>query len=1110
MRCYSCIFRNPVWAVSLLGAAVLPVFLSAVPRQYLTLEEAEPADSVRLSNHYDFPVRDYVPIPMRRGEDGETEFSALSRQILDGALEAHYLPVQAVFEEGEDLGRAWIEVYLRPGESRTYQLEPTGGGNRWTALEVSVESEFPGGLPAEVTIDGSHRVALFDLGLVEIFEDLDGLPDNRENRLREAVKEVVSERRDTGDKSFEQLERQAGSVRSQWVYEGNLAGANDYGLRVTYAFYSSGSVEVEVRLSPREISRDTGYLALAKLVDADPDEKATIRWKGKQLELDRGEASPPRTNRMHSWSRDVNWLGLRDEGEGMTRAILADFAPNLTRFHEDRYRNANDYLVNEYVVGTDDGWAMLSEIARENAMSNYIPSSYVIPETGEEVVMNFRILPPDDVGMRRVDEAFIGYAGYRSVRRFEEALHYDFGVDGVRFGTNYFPHSTFGENFEHWRSAGLRGDRWWPVFGDSWRFFKDGIRRDLRIARSLGLDWIRIHHFDGDIDRADYLLSAEGEWMLEYLDFLVRTAEKTGLRLFLDFALSPEDAARVAEKYGETIRFFEIQNEALLLGITPGRADYWKEVGRKIREVRPDASVFVTGGPMFTSLYDRLEQLGVEADAIGQHAYVDRRQAPEYVKDIALGVGGYATGLGKMPLNSEFNWRMITRDSEQEQADHFYEITDNLLSQRALPLLLQFQFIETLAVPPRTRGALRHYELLRLDRTPKPQAGAFTRLVREYSVPEHRIRQFDLSMPSVDVTPGELFMLPVTVTNYSGRRQQLVTRPVLPDGFTSETPDELVFELPAYEQATIRRQVRAGDAIAPGVYHFFEEVDWNDERHYAWGQAHHRKSPRLDLDSAVLEGVVYAGGIEFLDAVDLSGFKTVVFGKDAPALEVDWALYLYNTLRSATGARMSRHRHDQVDAELKKQNLLLLGRSESNPLIAELEEKTGLPVDPGTLSEGEGAVMMVESPFQEDRKILLVTGGDARGVEKASSDLIFRYWRHAKEAVSFREGMDPVESEWYAVEEPERPGSAHLVIEGPAEARVGDEVRFAVLTATEPPSPAGEIRVRAVTNDGTEIDLGTTGSSGELSHRFEQAGDYRVELSGDRAGEGVVIQVRNN
>lgn len=71
------------------------------------------------------------------------------------------------------------------------------------------------------------------------------------------------------------------------------------------------------------------------------------------------------------------------------------------------------------------------------------------------------------------------------------------------------------------------------------------------------------------------------------------------------------------------------------------------------------------------------------SDAVGQHAYVDRREMPDHFRDIAVSLGGYATRTGRLPLNSEYNWRMITRETEESQAERFREISENLLSPRA-------------------------------------------------------------------------------------------------------------------------------------------------------------------------------------------------------------------------------------------------------------------------------------------------------------------------------------------------------------------------------------------------------------------------------------------
>jgi|GEM_PF-6292087 len=982
----------------LVAALAAAVSAFAIPTDYLPRDEHPQVSGLRVSNNHTFPIRETVAVRLSPELAAEGDrLLAVSHSVVGGTVEAHYLPVQVVEATDGNGAMAWVDVQLRPAESRTYQFQSMGGGAGSEAMP-QITSTFPSGLPHRIEA-GGRQTELFDLALLEIFDGLDRFPARREEAVRAAWEQAQR-------LSFDQESFTGGTVLSTMIYRSRPAGENEYQVEVRYQISESGTCDIEITLQAGSTRRERGYLALAKVWPATGGQAVTVRWKGERLEIQPGASSPPRTNRMHSWGRDVNWLALGEGGDLATRSILAAFSPNLTRSHNNRYFPANDYLINEYVFGDADGWVMLSEIARENEMQNYVPHTFVLPTPEEPIEIRIRALPAGRHNLDAVDASFTSFAGYQRRSIEGEDLHISFGVPGVSFGTSYFPHSTFGENFEFWRSAGLEGDRWWPRFGANWRHFQPDIERDMRIANAMGLDWIRIHHFDAPDFRRDFLSTADGAWMAEYLDFMARTARDTGLRLFLDFSVSPADARLVAERWGDVIGFYEMQNEVLLRGAFEDRIDYWRDVRQSIREVQPEAPVFVTGGPQFYSVYERLDQLGLEVDAVGQHAYVDARQSPGFVRDVALSLGGYAARTGRVPLNSEYNWRMITRETELDQARHFFEIYDNFLSQRSVPLLLQFQFIETLAVAPHTRGAQRHYEPLRLDRTPKMQANAFHEIIQRYSRPDHRNKVVQATMSLFRLSPGEEVTVPVMLTNRSNRTLEITRRGIAPEGIELLGEEETITLRPRQSHSA-DRVLRAPADLAPGFYHLFEEIRFEDTVRYAWSFGSHRAQPRLDLEAGTLEGVRYAPDMEQLNEIDLSSIRHIVFGFEAPALEVDWALYIYNTLRAATGTDIHRWADDQLTEDQRRRSLLLVGNQNSNALIAQWAE--ALPLDPLELPEGEGAVVVMQHPEEQGRFVVLITGSDDQGVQRAASDFVFRYWRHAKDATTFRSGMAPPE-----------------------------------------------------------------------------------------------------
>jgi hypothetical protein len=1069
-------------------------------------------EKLQVSNHYSFPIREPISFAISSALLSDPE-QGLQAVIRGGERHGEIIPVQvaadADSEETNGQRIATMEIELAPGESNLYTFIARGSKKSDSSKNNHLESpeildNFPSGLPRQVRLHSGKELSLFDIRTFEIVDSADLKETSNPSDLQRLLHRLSMQESQAlllADSDSETYTLQAsakGPVKSKLTYSGRVTHQNEYELTVEYTFYSKGIVDVAVLMERAAGNHDKGYLGVIKDLRADSNETATMRWKGDLHELNWGANSFTGFVRSHFWGRDVSWLAVSDY-KGLSRALLADFVPGLSRKNSDGiYRPVNDFLVNELVLGHNQGWQMVSAISGANPQQpNYIRESHVLPASGEKIRLNYRYLTSVE-NVDAANQAFNTYAGYRSAQSGDGNLVIDFGVKEVSFGTSYFPHSTFGENFEYWKSAGLSGERWWPVF-KNWHYFKEDIKRDMRIARAMGLDLIRIHHFDAPRFEGSYLKSEAGAWMLEYLDFMVSTAEASGLKIFLDFRLSPEDAKMVAEKYGQTIRFFEMENETLLLGVRDEQPDRWTAVRNGIKEVDPKLPVFVTGGPNFQSLYERLDDLDVTVDAIGQHAYVDGRQVPENVKDSAIALGGYASRKGKIPLNSEYNWRFITRETEQQQADHFEEIYESFLSQRAVPILLQFQFNETFAVPPKNRGALRHYEVLRSDRTLKPQGKAYMEIIRRYAAADHPARVLEIEIPRMEISDGDTFTLPVTIRNLSDRELMLETKALLPAGFSmDDSSKETKLQLMPGQTQIIEREVKVEEGLRPGFYHLFEEIRYDNEIFFGWGHAANRKSPKLNLSRAPLEGVRYVGGTQSLNEIDLSDLNTVLFGADAHSLEVDWALYLYNSLRSSTGAPIQRFSDldDEVD-ELLGGNLLFIGNQRSNTLIQQIEKK--LKVDPQSISAGEGLIQVIDSPFAHGKKILIVSGKDPQGIQKAASDLLLRYWQYAKDAASFREGMGSVVSDWISVK-PDKGDAGMLLIKGPIEGRAGEELRFTIMDTAEPPSPSPNQKLIAVSEDGVQLSIGQSDDSGEITYTFQNAGIFDLKVVG-RDGE---------
>jgi hypothetical protein len=1079
--------------------------LPDVPPPLVALRDAEPASEITLVNNHDFPTRELFSIPV----SAASENAALAAVPANAQGGAGAVPLQ-LRREGNRV-YAWLDVPLAAGASARYTIRPAGASTAASAkLQVAVSETFESGLPKEFTLDGK-RLPSFDLLIVETVTALNKFQDKREDKVRAAFAESVRDNK----LRFRQTAVSAGAALAEFCYEGEGGRFNDYTLRVVHRVRADGAIDTAVTVGTRKIRAKETYLAIAKIFPGTAGAGAVVDWKGEKHDLPPGGASPQRTLRTQNWTRDVNWFGLVSNVPGtLARPLVAAYTPNLARIDDrDTLRNANDFLVDEVALCTDEGWALLSEISRgQPVVKSYVTTYFVPPATDETVALKFRSLPPGAHTPQSLDNTLVAFAGYQGARVTAPGkLEISLGVSGVSFGTNYFPNATFGENFEYWRGAGLGMGRlgrdlhrWWPGFRH-WEFFKDEIRRDIRIINSLGMDWFRIHAMPVPDYKKDYLTTPEGKWMFEYLEFMAGVARECGVGIRYDFHTSPADAELVASRLGDVIKFYEIDNEVLIIpGAKTEYFDYWKKTRDTIHKVRPGAPVFTTGAAAAPySLLDSLARRGIIFDAVGQHGYIDRREAPAHFRDNAISLGGYATERGKTPLNTEYNWRMITRETEEQQARHFGEISRYYFSPRAMPVAFQFQFQETFCVPPRTRGALRHYEPLRVDRTPKPQAFVFKESIRKYGNANNRLRQLDITVDDdVRLAPGAEFSYNVTIRNVAARPLSLTLTPRLPEGITA-AGDALTLDLRPGEKRTIARKARAATELKPGVYHFFEEARYDDDVYFGWGIARHVAKPQLDLDRPVLRNVRYEGGVTMLDRLDLSTFASSVFGEEAPALEVDWALYLYHSLRCATGAPVTREKDTTLSAaEGAKKNLVVVGTPASNALVKAVEDQ--LPASFRKLRDGVGLVARVDEPLG-NRGVtwLVVTGADAEGVERAASDLLYRYWRFAKDAASFREGMPPIVGSWAGTEPERKPARRRttettaartfesVVLRAPATAKIGEELRVIAMESAEPPGPAGGLRIGVYLRE-KRVRTAVTNATGEVVFQLDAPGEYEI------------------
>lgn len=941
----------------LAAAAMLDSSLSATPDDYLSRDQAAAASSLKVSNNHPFAIRATIRFALPADLASETgNLLAVSHSVAGGTVEAHYLPVQLLPAAEGDPVPAWIDVQLRPNESRTYTFQDIGGGGPKPGAEATIQN-FPSGLPRTVEWPSGTKTELFDLALVEILQGMGTLADNKLERLHDALETAA-------ELSFELREETHGPVTTTLLYRG---GDDHHELDLRYDLFSSGAADVEITLRAIEPHAERGYLAIAKRFPASEEAEATVGSRGEVLPVTPGELTPDGgAAGANEPGRDVNWLALAGLEEGENRALLADFSPNLTRRQGDRYLPANGPFVNEVVIRDAGSCVMLAEIARAGAG----PADFALPAPDEPVRLRYRLLPSRSRPLVDVEQAFTAFAGYQGRHAEEDQFHVSFGVGGVRFGTSYHVDLSLGgetpggESF----SAGKR------------QALQEQIRRDFRIANALGLDYIRIHGFNTKDSRKDYLATEEGSSLADSLAQVAETARETGMSLYLDLSLSPGDSRLVAEKFGDVISFYGIERAPISEDVSIDQVEQWRRVRDAIKSADSDATVVVSGEPQSLSLQHRLTQLGLGTDALAQQIEVDAGQSAAFLDDLAVSLGGYATRHGTMPLISGYSVRLDARDAEITQANRFFTVFDRFLAQRNVPVFLQFPLIDPVA-----DGASG---LLRLDRTPKIQAQAYHELVKRYGETSGRLKTVGVSVPALSIRAGERRALPVKITNNGTRPLEIQAKLLLPEGLTAEETDTS-FSLRPRQSHTLERSIEAAKDLAPGYYHIFEELRYDQTVRLGWSYLSHRSAPQLDLETAPAEGVLYDSGLVALDAVNLSNVRHVIFGGDAPDSEIALAWKLQDTLRTATGADVRAWPHDQAGEPQTSRSLVVVGNQESNPFLAEIADF--LPVDPLRLPAGQGVVMVFPHPTEDLRFVLVVSGSDSAGVEKAAADLLQRF-----------------------------------------------------------------------------------------------------------------------
>ncbi|MDH7601344.1 MAG: hypothetical protein QHI38_04270 [Armatimonadota bacterium] len=732
------------------------------------------------------------------------------------------------------------------------------------------------------------------------------------------------------------------------------------------------------------------YVALVRRINTPVALNHRIRWNGRVVDSD---TEPNEFNIDFRLTRGLDWASWN---AGRARvAVINGFAPGISiEQRPGTWITANRFYVWEYLRRRGNSHYFVSEIAGrdpEQPESYRGVKSYTQPRRDEPIKLKWRLAVAESPYADWEESQLLVFAGYRKVSVTGEDVTVDLGVSHVEFGTSYFPYSTMCENFDYYRTPGLDREGWWPFSSqawENWRAFEPQMRTDLRIIKSMGFEWVRLHHLElvGTMNRDN---------ALQFLDFFMNECRTLGLKVLVDTAGSPGWFSTIAGRYRDVVKLIEIENEVLIPGIKPGAPERWKACYQAAKSAAPDTEVFLTGNCNM-AMFHRLVSLGVPFDRTGYHSYKHGPGWEETFKTLPVAVAGCAVDLGTTPVLGEFNWKELTRWSPEARAERFETIYRNVLSQRAVKEFFQFHWQETLCVNPRlTRKGIRHYETIYLDRRPKPEAYVLMRLIREYCRLDSPQRELPISIEEVALHDGKACAR-ITVQNNMVKRVTV--------RLTSESYSELrcgmleskVLELAPGEMGTARVELSLPDGALPGVYHYFVKAEYEGKVAYGWGWAINRGEPTFSPDPVLGDLVEYGQNPAEKGTIDWGKLVCVAFGPEASVVEVEMAYLIFNTLQSATGMKLRLCSTADIPSSLLASgSLILVGTPSSNPLIHSILSKV----------DSEKGRVEVDN-LDGGRQWLLITGKDERSVQAAATDFVLRYWRNAKDAACRITGLE--------------------------------------------------------------------------------------------------------
>lgn len=793
-----------------------------------------------------------------------------------------------------------------------------------------------------------------------------------------------------------------GSVFDTWRGAGETNGLQ---LTIELRVFHEGFLDIVSTLKNVSQSKIRDVYAAVVTKREQPNEQSrTVNYDNRIRKFETNDWTNFRVGESRNWyiQRGIDWLKT-DFAGNLSTAWMNDFSQSFT-VHQDakgkrpaRWVGANIAQIGYEAQSKNKDLYILTEIARSNLKfyAERLEDNRLM-NVGDGISFTSRIAffktPQTD---EQIDNAFVAYTSYAEQKMSGSKIDYEIGVPYTRFGTNYFPYSTLGENFDRLKLPGMDRDAYWAAAPDTvknWRMFADEIRRDLRIAKTLGFELIRLHHLE-------LIQTVDKKTQLEYLDFFFGEMKKLKLKALIDARISADETAELVKRYRETIDGVEVDNEVLIFGINDDAPAYWKRVYDAVKTVAPEIPVHLTGHTN-TGAFDRIAALGVKFDKVGQHAYADGLDSQPNMRGFSLAAAAYARKIGKPPIITEWNWRFLTRMTEDDRAKVYAPIFENVLKTRSMPVMYQFQFNESMAMNPAALKGIRHYEQIWLSRRPKPEAFVLSGLINKYGAPTHPNKLINVDHAVVELDKNGRGTAQFKITNTSNRQLNLKTSIEIPANLKANFSDgkSANLRLKPNETKIVALALEAlptdnSPAPLPGFYHAFLRLDdGKDLLRYGWAEA--RLSGVPQIDSATKSKNTTYGDNVF--GFNLNRSLTVVYGDKSPIQDVETAYAIVNTLESATGRPVKVYELKDVPKN-ERQALILVGTAQTNQLITEVSSKI-----PANLKSAKEFVANVSNG---DENWLIMSGAEPLDSERAAMDWTVRFWKYAKDSAARRVGL---------------------------------------------------------------------------------------------------------